>query len=145
MVGVWDPNRMQLVPGTPECLRWFRKNATNKTFGECLFLYRVIHKNLFMLGRWLAEYKVFLPVMEIGAAPVLNDDVVAEYLAIVRPRPEQTARVAIRQAADNQSRMDEDLRNERADIKAKLLRDECGIKADPEDGSIFLPPDVLAG
>lgn len=145
MVGVWDPNRMQLIQGTPECLRWFRKNATDKTFGECLFLYRVIHKNLFMLGRWLAERSVFLPVMEIGPEPVLNDEVVARYLSIVRPRPEQTAQVALKQAADNQSRMDEDFRNERAEIKAKLLRDECGIKADPDDGSIFLPADVLAG
>ncbi len=145
MVGVWKPDEMKLLPGCPECLRWFRSKASDETFRDTLFVYQHMKSGKFMLGRWLREYHVFLPVMELGLTPVLNDEIVGKFLSIVHPAREQTAGAAMKQAASNQSRQDEEHDAENREIRAEILRDEYGIKADDRHGGIFLPAGLLAG
>ena len=143
MVGVWNAECMKLLPGCPECLHWFRSKSSDETFRATLFVYQHMTSKKFMLGRWLREHHVFLPVMELGAEPKLTEEIVAKFLSIVRPAPEQTAAVALKEASDNQQRQDEDHDAENREIRAQLLRDECGIKTDDRDGRVFVPAHLL--
>jgi hypothetical protein len=115
-------------------------------FRDTLFLYQHMRTETFILARWLNEHHVFLPLLDLGAEPYLNDEIVAKFLAIVHPAPEQTAEVALQRAADNERRQAEALDNERKEVRAQMLRDECKIKVKrgDVDGTVFAPTGALS-
>jgi len=144
MAGVWDSNLMQYCDN-PGCLAWFKSQAPESALRESMFVYKHLRTNTFMLARWLREWHVFYPVMEIGETPVLNDAVVAKFRSIFYPEAAQTAEVALKQASDNQRRDTEDFHAERREIRAKVLRDAHGIRVRHEDGRVFAPAGLLGG
>jgi hypothetical protein len=146
MAGVYDPKVIAILAGVPECLRWFRNNCgADQVLRDSLFIYRHTQSGNFMLARWLMYRSVFLPILELGDAPVLSDQAVVAFRFYVHPDPERTAEAALKQAADNQERGDEEFDAQREENRARMLQDECGIKVRHTDGGVFAPTSILGG
>ena len=146
MAGYYREKEMELIQGEPECLRWFKARAPNPDFAKGLFLYLHHATGNFMLGRWFTARGVFSPILQIGKdlRADFTQKVRDEYLAMVHPQAGQTVKTAAQKAKDNQDRETEELGPGRIERRAKILRDECHIKA-PDTGSVFLPDKILAG
>jgi hypothetical protein len=142
MVGVFDPNRMKLFPGAG-CLQYFRSHAPNDDIRKGLFVYRHMDTEKFMLAWWIGQ-SVFIPILELGAEPVLNDEVVKRYRQYCHPQDAEQAEAALKKAHDNEISLVEEMEYKARETRAQMLRDYAGIKGLPEDGTIHLPEEVLA-
>jgi len=137
MAGVFRDDEMQIIEH-PGCLDYFRSHAPNEDLRTNLFVYRHMKSLKFMLARWIGG-SVFLPILELGSAPVLNDEIVATYRAYCHPNSVKSPVEALREARDNEIHQSEEYEHEHRETHAKLLRDECGIKVPDHDGTAFLP------
>ena len=127
-----------------ECLKVFRSRTNDPVLLATLFVYEHMQTGKFILARWIGE-PVFLPILELGDTPHLTEEALLRFRQYCHPQAQETAAAAVKQAADNQQRLDEDLDHERREQQARLLRDEAGVKVDDRDGRVFLPAGVLAG
>ncbi len=145
MVGIWHNNSMKLHSENLECLKVFRSKTNDALLSATMFVYEHKGTGKFLLARWLAEHSVFLPILELGSTPAVTEEALLRFRQYCHPQAEETAAVALRQAADNQQRLNEDLDHERREQQAQVLREDHGLKVDDTDGRVFLPPGVLAG
>ncbi|MFH0981811.1 MAG: hypothetical protein V2A79_09760 [Planctomycetota bacterium] len=145
MAGVYDPKLIELIPGVPEFLRWCRNRCgSDEVLRDSLFCYRHGRTGVFMLARWLCYRSVFLPILEIGPGfPNVGPETCAKFLSYLHPDPETTAGAALREAAYNARHEAENFDAKRKENRAKLLRDELGIKLRRPDGGVFAPTAVL--
>lgn len=137
MAGVFRDDEMQIIEH-PGCLDYFKSHASDTVLQDSLFVYRHLKSLKFMLARWIGQ-PVFLPILELGVEPILNDEIVAAYRAYCHPGSVPSAGTALREARDNEIRESEEYEHEHREMRAKLLRDECGIKVPDRDGTAFLP------
>jgi len=143
MAGYYRVKEMELIQGTPECLRWFKSRAPNQEFRAALFIYRHHATGNFMLGRWITDRGVFAPLLQIGPdlRSDFNEKVRDEYRALCRPG--LTAAAAGRQAESNQREQDNRLAEGTIERRVRILRDELRIKGVPETGAALLPDSIL--
>jgi len=144
MAGFWDDQCMKRHSDNLECLNVFRSRTNDPVLRSTLFVYEHMQTGKFILARWIGE-PVFLPILDLGDTPRITEEALLRFRQYCHPQAQETAAVALRQAADNQQRLDEDLDHERREQQARLLRDEAGVKVDDSDGRVFLPAGVLAG
>jgi hypothetical protein len=146
MFAYYDAQSMELIPGEPECLKWFKSKSPTEEARKALFLYRSQATGKFMLGAWVMVRGIFNPLLEIGSAlSDFNQKTISTYLSIMYPQHQQTMQDGLRKAADNHKNAAENFDAERIENRARLLRNEFGIPARRADGTVLLPPEVLAG
>ena len=146
MASFYNPNVIALVPGTPECLDWCRRSCPDKDLRGRMFVYRHVRSGNFMLAYWVSYRTLFTPILEIGTSLAAFGRLAGEsFLRFVHPQREDAAAAALQQASDNARSSQESLNAERVENRARLLRDECGIRVRHEDGGVFAPTDMLAG
>lgn len=141
MAGVWDPNQMQMCEN-PGCLAFFKSHAPDATLRDTLFVYRHMKTLKYMLARWIGE-PIFLPILELGAEPILTDDIVLRYRQYCHPELGKSVKEAIREAQDNQIRQCEESDDENRRNQARCMRDDFGIKVPDTDGRAYLPASVV--
>ena len=139
--GVWNDNTMKLMPN-PGCLHFFKSKAPDENMRTNLFVYQHMETNKFMLAQWLGG-DVFIPILEMGDEPLLDDEIVANYMAYCYPNSRQDLVQGLRDAKNNQRRLDEDFQQNNREERARDLRDNYGYKMPDQDGCAFLPPELV--
>ena len=140
--GVFNDDKMKLIPN-PACLQYFKSKAPDENMRTNLFVYQHMESKNFMLGSWVGG-DIFMPILELGKEPLLNDDVVAAYTRYCHPESAQDLTEGLREAKSNQRRLDEDFQYNNRTERARQVRDELGIRVRDEDGCAFLPPGMFA-
>lgn len=141
MVGVFNDNQMKLIQN-PACLHFFKSKAPDDDLKANLFIYQHQETKKFMLARWLGG-DVFIPILDLGLEPTLDDAIVDQYFKYCHPQAAKTIGQGLRQAQDNQQSLNEDLENEKRTMRARILRDEFHIKVPDHDGTCYLPTELV--
>jgi hypothetical protein len=146
MMGFFDAETMELIPGEPEFLRWCRGRAPSEKTKNSLFVYRSRASHRFMLGAWVTERGIFDPLLEIGAdLHNVNKKTTETFLAIMYPNAGRNIKEGLKEAAYNDQVATENLDADREYNRAKILKDEYDISTRGLDGTVMLPAGVLAG
>jgi hypothetical protein len=141
MVGVFDDKQMKLIPN-PACLHFFKSKAPDDQLRDNLFVYQHQETKKFIVAKWIGG-DVFLPVVDLGLEPTLDDEIVQQYFVYCHPQAAMTIRQGLKQAKDNQQASSEDLEYEQRIMRAKILQDEFHIKVSDEDGTCYLPTGLV--
>jgi hypothetical protein len=147
MAGFFRDHMMELIPGDPEALRWFKSRTNDRALRDSLFLYKHHATGKFMLGRWITQRGVFSPLLDLGTDLFagFSDQVRDDYLKLLHPETKLTVAQALQQAKSNQEAQVEKDSKGSIERRNRLLRDECHVKAVPDTGVVFLPTNVLQG
>ncbi len=141
MAGVFNDKEMKLIPN-PACLHFFKSKSPDPDLTTNLFVYQHMKTNKFLLARWIGM-NVFLPIVDLGLEPTLDDDIVASYFVYCHPQAAASIEEKLKQAKDYQNKNREELEDDKRTMRAKILRDEFNIKVPDEDGTCYLPPGLV--
>jgi hypothetical protein len=140
MTGVFNPAEMRMIPN-PGCLHYFKSRAPD-TFKTDLFVYQHMRTKKFLLARWFAD-TVFDVILELADDLQLNDDIVTQYRNFCHPQSAPSLVKGLKEARNNHLQAEDDYEYEKRSIRAKLMRDEFGIKMPEDDGCVYLPPAIF--